>query len=173
MYYPLLSEDWRHHEVLFYFAGEPMTTSNNNTGMIGGAVCHDVVPATLIDAEDKLLSMPDREFLWKIFVEIGKHWENLEDGSASVKSSWLEFIQAKTENEPSYIGEYSNAIAVVQELIEIYGRREAFSLLFFRNGIPDGAPTTRLAHAKRYVIDEFIRVQIVAGGFKGFSQPKG
>jgi hypothetical protein len=129
------------------------------------------VPATLIDAEDRLLSAADREFLWGIFVEIGRCWENLPDDSASVKSSWLEFLHAKTDDEPSYIGEYANAIAVVQELVEMYGREKAFTLLFLRSGIPDGAPTTRLAHAKRYVIDEFIKVQIVASGFKGFNKP--
>ena len=30
---------------------------------------------------------------------------------------------------------------------------------------------TRLAHAKHFVVDEFIRVQIVAGGFKNFIRP--
>ena len=140
--------------------------------MIGGTICHTVLPATLIDAEDKLLSAEDRAFLWdNIFVEIDRCWDNLPNDSASVKSSWLEFIQAKTESEPSYIGEYSNAVAVVQELIERYGREEAFTLLFLRNGIPDGPPATRLAHAKLYVIDEFIRMQVVASGFKGFIQP--
>ena len=149
-----------------------MTTSSDSSAMIGGTICHTVVPATLIDAEDKLLSAKDRAFLWdNIFVEIGRCWNNLPHDSAGVKSSWLEFIQAKTENEPSYIGEYTNAIAVAQELIERYGREEAFTLLFLRNGIPDVPPTTRLAHAKRYVIDEFIRMQVVGSGFRGFIRP--
>ena len=56
-----------------------------------------------------------------------------------MKSSWLEFVQAKTEDEPSYVGEYANAIAVVQELIEMYGPEHAFTLLFLRNGIRTGA----------------------------------
>jgi hypothetical protein len=139
--------------------------------MIGGPICSNVVAATLIDTEDRVLTKVDKEILWDIFVEIGRCWENLPNDSAGVKSSWLEFIQAKTVDEPSYIGEYANAIAVVQELIALYGREKAFTLLFLRNGIPDGPPTTRLAHAKRYVIDEFIRVQIVASGFKGFNKP--
>ncbi len=53
----------------------------------------------------------------------------------------------------------------------MYGHEDAFRRLFLENGIPDGPPTTRLAHAKTYVIDEFIRVQVVASGFKGFAQP--
>lgn len=147
--------------------------ASDTNSMIGGIICHTQVEAKLIDTEDKLLRIQERNFLWDIFVEIGKCWGNLPEDSISVKSSWLEFIQAKTEQEPSYIGEYANAIAVVQELIQMYDRDKAFTLLFLSNGIPDGAPTTRLAHAKRYVIDEFIRVQIVASGFKGFAAPRG
>ena len=139
--------------------------------MIGGTVCHLTVPATLIDPEARLLTFYEREQLWDIFMEIGHAWNNIGEQSSSIKSSWLEFIQAKTQKEPSYVGEYANAIAVVQELEQMYGRPSAFEKLFFAHGIPDGPPTTRLAHAKTYVINEFIRVQIVAGGFKGFIKP--
>lgn len=140
--------------------------------MIGGIICHAPVAAKLLDTEDKMLSKREHDFLWDVFVEIGKCWGNLPDDSASVKSSWLEFMMAKTEDEPSYIGEYANAVNVFQELIQMYGRDVAFKFLLLRNGIPDGPPTTRLAHAKQYVIDEFIRVQVVASGFKGFVKPQ-
>lgn len=139
--------------------------------LIGGTVCHLPVAATLIDPEDSHLTALQKEQLWDIFVEIGHAWQNMDDDSANVKSSWLEFIHAKTHQQPCYVGEYANAIAVVQELVDMYGRERAFEKLFFENGIPEGPPTTRVAHAKKYVIDEFIRVQIVAGGFKGFIQP--
>lgn len=142
-----------------------------DVGPIGGPVCHDPVAATLIDPEDRELSDGAKDDLWSIFVEIGRCWGNLPDDSISVKSSWLEFVYAKTHDEPSYVGEYMNAIAVVQELVEIYPAEQAFQKLFLDNGIPAGPPTTRVAHAKNYVIDEFIRVQIVAGGFKGFGNP--
>ena len=84
--------------------------TDSTDGMIGGTICHDEVAATLIDHEDKLLSIQERDALWDIFVEIGHCWANLPDNSVSVKSSWLEFIQAKTEYEPSYAGEYSNIL---------------------------------------------------------------
>jgi hypothetical protein len=138
--------------------------------MIGGRVCHDPLAATLIDPESVTLSEADRDALWKLFVAIGRCWGNLDDDSASVKSSWLEFIEAKTQSPPSYFGEYRNAISVMQELIDLYGDN-AYAFLLLRSGIPDGPPTTRLAHLKRYVVDEFIRVQVVAGGFKGFGKP--
>ena len=112
--------------------------------MIGGPICSNAVPATLIDVEDRVLTRVDKEILWDIFVEIGRCWENLPNDSAGVKSSWLEFMQAKAVDQPSYIGEYDNAIAVVKELTALYGREKAFTLLFLRNGIPDGPPTTRL-----------------------------
>lgn len=146
-----------------------MTTVD--AGPIGGPISLGTVAATLIDPEDKQLTDLERDRLWEIFVEIGRCWGNLEEDSLGVRSSWLEFLHAKTHDEPSYVGEYANAIAVVQELVQIYGREHAFTLLFLRNGIPAGPPTTRLAHAKRYVVDEFIRVQVSAGGFKGFSRP--
>jgi len=138
---------------------------------IGGEISHATVAATLLDNEDRLLRQPEIDRLWEIFVEIGRSWGNMKGDSTSIKSSWREFIQAKIDDPPSYVGEYKNCISVVQELVGLYGMEEAFRRLFLDNGIPDGPPTTRLAHAKRYVIDEFIRVQVVAGGFKGFVQP--
>jgi hypothetical protein len=139
--------------------------------MIGGPFSHGVVPATLLDHEDTELSSAIIDSLWSIFVEIGRCWDNLDENSAGVRSSWLEFIHAKTMQPPSYIGEYCNAMSVVQELVELYGQG-AFGLLFFKSGVPDGPPTTRLAHAKCYVVDEFIRMQIVASGFRGFIKPR-
>lgn len=141
-------------------------------GLIGGEISQDTVVATLLDHEDNLLGSPEIDMLWDIFIEIGRCWDNLPDDSVSVKSSWREFIQTKITDPPNYIGEFKNCLSVVQELIGIYGRENAFRRLFFENGVPDGPPITRLAHAKHYVIDEFIRVQIVAGGFKGFAQPR-
>lgn len=140
-------------------------------GMIGGPVCKGAVDATHIDHEDTFITEATRDGLWEIFVEIGRCWGNFDDDSASIHSSWAEFIEAKIKSPPSYVGEYANAIQCVQELVQLYGRDEAYRQLFLDNGIPAGAPLTRLAHVKKYVVDEFIRVQIVAGGFKGFVTP--
>ncbi len=144
---------------------------NQAKSLIGGTVCHCPEASTLIDHEDKVLTKQHHDFLWDVFVEIGRCWGNMENDSASIKSSWREFIVAKTEDEPSYVGEYANAVGVIQELVHMYGRDDAFRRFLLESGVPDGPPTTRLAHAKRYVIDEFIRVQVVAGGFKGFVKP--
>lgn len=138
---------------------------------IGGPVSRDPVSSPLIDSEASDLSEADRGALWELFVEIGRCWGNMDDDSASIRSSWLEFIEAKTQYTPSYVGEYRNAVTVMRELVELYGHDEAYAFLLLRNGIPAGPPTTRLAHMKRFVVDEFIRVQVVAGGFKGFGKP--
>jgi hypothetical protein len=139
--------------------------------MIGNVICQDKVDAGLLPGDGQVLTHKNREFLWRIFVEIGKCWKNVKYDSSNLKSSWLDLVQAKTDCAPSYTGEYINAIYCVQELIDMYGEKDAFDKLFLKNEIPSGPPTTRLAHAKRYVIDEFIKMQVLASGFKHFGGP--
>jgi hypothetical protein len=136
--------------------------------LVGGEFGKARLDPGLIVGEGQFLTDSERRMLWRIFQEIGRCWNNVLNDSDNLKSSWLEFIEAKTTTSPSYIAEYSNAVQVVDELIEIYGEKEAFSRLFLRHGIPTDPPLTRLAHAKKYVVDEFIRVNIVAGGFRSF-----
>jgi len=126
------------------------------------------VDAALLDHEDDFLPPAVRDRLWEIFVEIGRAWKNVSRDSAGLRSTWLEFIDAKTKSPPSYAGEYANAIAVMQELEGLLGREKAFEMLFFNSGVPDTPPLTRLAHVKKFVIDEFIAVQVTASGFRGF-----
>ena len=136
--------------------------------MIGGKTCSNPVAASLIVGEEQTLSHHQLEVLWLLFQEIGKAWNDVYNEGANLRSSWLELIHAKSSTSPSYTGEYVNAVYVLNELIEIYGNNEAFRLLLFAHGIPDGPPLTRLAHAKTFVVNEFIRMQVIAGGFKHF-----
>lgn len=106
-----------------------------------------------------------QENLWEICEAIGSFWSF--DRVADYKSAWLEFMNSKTMEEPSYFGEYGNAVAVIQELKSVYGE-QAFEMLLFRHGISGGSLNSRLAHAKRYVVDEFIRVLVISGGFRSF-----
>ena len=148
--------------------------------MIGGEFCkfgedpkEDVQPG-LFYPGGQTLTPYEREALWRIFQAIGRVWENLHPtatDSSNLKSSWLDFLEAKIGSEPSYVAEYSNAVSCVDELIDLHGEEDAYRLLFLDNGIPDGPPTTRLAHAKKYVVDEFVRVNVVASGFKSFGAP--
>ena len=145
------------------------------SALIGGEFCKASLEPGLLPREGQNLTLHDREVLWTLFQAIGRVWKNLHPAatdSSTLKSSWLEFLEAKANTDPSYVAEYSNAVMVIQELKEIYPNGEwAFEKLFLHNGIPEGPPMTRLAHTKKFVVDEFIRVNIVASGFKSFGGP--
>ena len=109
----------------------------------------------------------------------GFYGEYVYNESKNLKSAWLEMIKVKTEQQPSYSAEYNNAILIIEELIQLYGEQSAYQQLFFSYKIPHSQPekdtekpqpilTTLLAHAKYYVVDEFIRMQVLSGGFKHF-----
>lgn len=148
---------------------------------IGGPFCSEEIDAGLIQTEAHVLTERERDTLWRLFEEIGRCWKNVfkseTDGkdvydSSNLRSSWLEFIEAKTTQPPSYVAEYQNAVSVVEELIDLYGDG-AFRRLFLESGINQSEPPqSRIAHAKRYVVDEFIRMQVIAGGFKAFGNNK-
>ena len=141
---------------------------------IGGDVCNDKLKSELIFAEGQHLTHTNKEALWELFEAIGSNWSNTIYNSNNQRSSWYEMIKAKTENAPNYTGEYVNALYVINELKSIYGTEEAFKRLFFESGVDnDLPPTTRLAHCKIYVVNEFIRMQITAGGFKSWGNKYG
>ena len=123
------------------------------------------IPPYILQATGQRLKRHEEEVLWQVFAEIAIFWEI--GDVVDLKSSWLEFIEAKTYSSPDFTAEYSNAAFVVDELISIY-QGTAFQKLLQDHGIPAGPPLTRLAHAKRFVVDEFIRAQILLGGFKSF-----
>ncbi|WP_064966239.1 hypothetical protein [Tenacibaculum ovolyticum] len=142
--------------------------------MIGGSVCNEQISASLIFAEGQKLTHKNKEVLWEIFEAIGEAWQNTIYDSNNQKSSWLEMLKAKTNNAPNYTGEYVNAIYVLNELYAQYGKKHALNKLFFESGINNTAPpTTRLAHCKIFVVNEFIRMQVTAGGFKSWGDANG
>lgn len=142
--------------------------------MIGGTICNEKISAGLIFAEGQDLTHQNKEALWELFRAIGENWSNTNFDSNNQRSSWYEMIKAKTENAPNYAGEYVNAIYVLNELYAMYGKEEAYKKLFFESGVDnDAPPTTRLAHCKVYVVNEFIRMQVMAGGFKSWGEKYG
>ncbi len=148
-----------------------MTLTETDTSPVGGASWLAPLQPDLLPGEVRKLTVPEETALWRLFVQIGMNWRNVDKddlGSTRLKSSWLEFIDCKTTVAPSYVAEYTNAIAVIDELIVMYGETDAYRFLFFGSGVSEGPPRTRLAHAKKFVVDEFIRVQVVASGFRGF-----
>ena len=144
-------------------------TSSTDT-MIGGPICHGVIPATLLDHEDRVLSAAARQSLWALFVEIGRCWGNLDDDSASVHSSWLEFVEAKTTRRRATSASTSTRSPSSRSSIGSTAREGVLPAVPTQRHPrrpADDAPGARQALRRRRVHP----VQIVAGGFKGFAKP--
>lgn len=123
----------------------------------------------------------------RFFSAINQKWLLFcdDEGEASdhvlyrARSSWREFVRLRADPEHpwqgvSYIAEYENAIEVVARLKQAVSER-AFDLLFAVGTSHAEAPPAdagvsveSLRHARHFVVDEFMSVMIVAGGFKSF-----
>ena len=134
--------------------------------MIGGAISHEELPARLIHSGPGKLADDEIESLWEVFVHIGRTWGESKDDPGYQRSQWLEFVHVKTEREPSYLGEYRNALRVLAELREAQ-QEGMWDKLFFEHGAGD-KPTTRLGHLRTFVVEEFIKVWLTSGGFKTY-----
>lgn len=121
----------------------------------------------VFSAEPRELNADEMEQLWELFHAIGTYWENTSDDSAGQRSSWTEFVILRAAERPSYIAEYESALKVIAELQAEFDA-DAFPTLFQHKLKAKDPCRTRMDHAKRFVVDEFIRMQIVAGGFRGF-----
>jgi len=134
-----------------------------------GEICIQTISAGLIQSENQLLTVAQKDLLWKMFTQIGVVWKNVDYESSNLKSSWLEMIAAKTNISPSYTGEYINACYVLHELIQLNGEDKAFERFFLSYKLdPKEPPVSRIAHAKKFVLNEFIYMQVMASGFKHF-----
>jgi hypothetical protein len=137
---------------------------------IGGPYCLEQVDAGLLQANPGPLPESHRESLWKLFSAIGTSWKNLYRArdSSGMRCTWFEFVTLLAEEPPSYLAEYENAVKVLAELTQLYQEDGAYEKLFFEVGPVKSQPKTRLEHCKCYVVNEFIKVQIVSSGFRGF-----
>ena len=140
-------------------------------------------PGDIFAADGRPLSSDELECLWQIFSAINQKWSLFCDdaGEASehalykARSSWREFVRLRANPEhpwqgASYIKEYENAIEIVKKLPD-----RAFDLLFAVGTKDAEAPPAdaeisaeSLRHARHFVVDEFMSVIVVTGGFKGF-----
>ena len=135
--------------------------------MSGDPISDEIVPDGLMQCATRPLTPDELDELWTIMVAIGKCWRNSDSDSVPFKPMWLEFMSAKTMRDPSYAAEYESAIMVLRELhVEHPGT--AFDWLFFTYKPVNADPKTRLEHLKFFVVDEFIRMQLVAGGYASF-----
>lgn len=134
--------------------------------MIGGPIARQELPGRLLPSNPGNLTAGQIEELWEVFVHIGNTWGTPEEEPLYQRSQWLEFLKVKTEQEPSYLAEYRSGLDVLGELERLYGDGR-WQKLFFEHGVT-GSPTTRLAHLRVFVVDEFIKVWLTSGGFKSY-----
>jgi hypothetical protein len=132
------------------------------------------LPPTMIVGGDQPLTADEQRGLWELFEGIAQTWgrpstdaaDHHAPRSIDMHSSWADFVRARTTTSPSYVGEYANGIEVIADLRRIYPDDWLQRLLF---AVVPGPPANRLQHAKRWVVDEFITVWVVAGGFRTFA----
>ena len=149
----------------------------------------------MLDGPARPLSAAETEGLWSIFSAINRTWALFHTRDAAhpvadasnLRSTWLECVRLRAEPPaydaflafpeppPSYAADYENAVAVLASLTEAGGADAAFAALLLANCADPTRrtdrwvdPATRLGHAKRFVVDEFMTVMIVASGFKEF-----
>ncbi|HYT88618.1 MAG TPA: hypothetical protein VEL76_07905 [Gemmataceae bacterium] len=134
--------------------------------MLGATISNQELPPYLLPSNTGHLSALEVEGLWEVFVHIGQTWGAVGADPLYQRSQWLEFLQVKTEEAPSYLEEYRSALAVLAELREVHSDG-MWQKLFFEHGTTS-PPTTRLAHLRTFVVEEFIKVWLTSGGFKTY-----
>lgn len=138
------------------------------------------------------LQQSEREVLWTIATAIYETWQldstdkdPFAHHVSHLYSTWCEHVNLRAQPSaqsrlPSYVGEYENAINIATDLMAVDPAAKPAAalqrLLFARPKSSGTSPTsagirldTPLLHAKRYVVDEFITVLIVGGGFRQFA----
>lgn len=106
--------------------------------------------------------------LWNIFRAIPVHWQ-IEFDVVLIRSRWLDMLEARCSGAPNFLPEYSNAAQVHDALIGKLGEAAAIARIFGATTITDSNQAlTRIAHAKFYVVNDFIRCFIASGGFRAF-----
>lgn len=125
-----------------------------------------IVGASMLEAQDRLLTAEAADVLWLLVERIECAWFT-ERRANSIKPQWLDYLQASVEAPPSLLGEYENAVAVFKELMSSMPER-VDELLLFHSAPPLTATSTRLDHAKRFVVDRFIRCYVMLVGFQEF-----
>jgi hypothetical protein len=97
--------------------------------------------------------------LWKIFEHIGTTWDNEDLTTIDSRQDLERILDLKTEIVPSYLTEYREAVRIFRNLRAQFGEQEALRRILFEE--PD-------ARLRQYVVVEFLRLQVAAGGFLRF-----
>ena len=144
-------------------------------------------PSDIREGPSRPLEGSELEGLWKILEAINENWRLFWDETDHppdhslfrIRSSWREFVRLRADPpgptpEVSYIAEYENAIRVVEELRRADSDcvwKVLFSVDTGGAVAPPGdadVSSADLLHAKTFVLNEFMTVLMVSGGFKHF-----
>ncbi|OMC15784.1 hypothetical protein A5736_01420 [Mycobacterium sp. SP-6446] len=138
------------------------------------------LPIAILPPPNDPLTGAQIDELWIMFSGIAKHWRLLEDPSdierrrswdvELLRSRWLDMLEARSSGTPDYRGEYLNAECVFKALAKkLGGQDKAIAKIYGDTKVTEvSQATTRLAHAKFYVANDFITCFVVTGGFRRF-----
>lgn len=138
-------------------------------------------PSPLLGSPRQLLNS-EIDGLWALFVEINSRWRLFHTRDAEIEvpdaknlhSSWLELVTLRAQPHqypnclqqlPCYVEEYVNALSVIAALCSHDDSEYALDPLLAVTTQPENS---RIWHARKFVVEEFMTVMIVAGGFKEF-----
>jgi hypothetical protein len=128
---------------------------------------NEVVGAAALPPPERPLKAEEREILWLLFRKVEERWfSDLPGAAASIKPQWLDYLRAMVEEAPSLVGEYENAVGVFNDISS--AGQSIDDILFAREVRKLADASTRLDHAKFFVVNPFIRVFVACVGFKAF-----
>ncbi len=150
--------------------------------MFGDFKLLDSIKPAPLPAPPRPLLQSEIDGLWELFVEINHRWrlfhtrdaKNKVPDAKNLHSSWLEFVTLRAvphkypdhlRQLPSYVGEYVNALDVIGLLRDQDDSEYALEPLL---AVTTQPPNSRIWHARKFVVEEFMTVMIIAGGFKEF-----
>ena len=126
------------------------------------------LPVDMLMALDQPLSGAEVDLLWSMFRSIAIHWETKIDAEL-MRSRWLDMLEARSSGRSDFRGEYSNAASVWKAMLDKLEEPGARTKLYGDTVVTNvDQATTRLAHVKFYVANDFIRCFVATGGFRGF-----
>ncbi len=105
--------------------------------------------------------------LWRVFSAVDTTW-GLGGIAPALRSQWQELLVSRIEAQPSYFGEFENAVLVVDELVSEFPDRWSEFLFFETVVVDETRVSTRLQHAKYFVFNDFLRAFVMLGGFASF-----
>ena len=106
--------------------------------------------------------------LWVLFTRMAMRWQIAGDVDLD-EHGFAAFVRAKATLPPSYLTEYQEAGAILAEVErEMQQDPAAFDQLFVVPAGLQGFEVTRLGRLQKFVIGEFLELQMAHGGFRPF-----